>query len=471
MATRLLIILLLIFRLSFANDDIRFYLNKIVEDLTKGEDAKIAISVQSLNKDKVYFQYKSNDPFIPASNQKIITTISALINLTPEYKFKTLVATDGSIKDGILNGNLYLIGGGDPTFSDNDLEDIVKNLKQLGIKKIKGNIVGDNSFFSEEGVGQGWPEKDLNYCFTAPFSGLSINENCLRLNIEADKKRIYISINPRSKYYKIINNLKISSKKNEVFLKVNGNIIIVNGYIKPYTKKEFSLPLEHPSLFTTSVFYNTLPRNGIEISGNYIVSKAPKNIKVLYLHQSEPLREIIKKTNKDSDNFYAEQVFRTLGKEILNEGSTSASSKVVLETLKKIGIDVENIKIYDGSGLSKYNQLTAESLVKLLTYTYKTPYFYDVYDSLAISGKDGTLKRRLNDELLRGKVVAKTGFIKGVKNLTGFVTTINGDVFVFSILTNDLKSTKVANSLQEEICKFLVTYPQKLAFKEQSKRF
>lgn len=471
MRLRLLLILLFVFRLSFADDDLKLYLNKIVEDLIKNEDIKVAITVQSLNKDRLYYQYNSNEPFIPASNQKIITTITALINLTPDYRFKTIIATDGNIKDGILNGNLYLIGGGDPTLSDKDIEVVVKNIKELGIKQIKGNVVGDKSFFSEEGVGEGWPEKDLNYCYTAPFSGLSLNENCFILKVNSNKKNVFTSINPKNNYYKIENNLKISNKKSEVFVKVNGKEVIVEGYIKPFVEKEFSLPVEHPSFFTTSVFYTTLLKNGIKISGDYFAGKLLKNVKVLYVYQSEPLREIIKKANKDSDNFYAEQIFRTLGREMFGEGSTLASSKVVLETLRKIEINTENIKIYDGSGLSKYNQVTAESLVKLLTYTFKTPYFYDIYGSLSISGKDGTLKRRLNDEILKGKVVAKTGFIKGVKNLTGFATTINGDVFVFSILTNDLKSTKVANTLQEEICKFLVTYPQRLALKEHLKRF
>ncbi len=471
MRLRLLIILLLTFRLSFANDDLKLYLNKIVQDFTKDEDIKVAITIKSLNKDKLYFEYNSHESFIPASNQKIITTITALINLTPDYRFKTIVATDGNIKDDILNGNLYLIGGGDPTLSDKDIEFIVKNIKELGIKQIKGNIVGDKSFFSEEKVSQGWPERDLNYCYTAPFSGLSLNENCFSLKVNSNKNKVFISINPKNNYYKIVNNLKISNKKNEIFVKVHEKELIVKGYIKPFVKEEFSLPVEHPSFFATSVFYTTLLKNGVKISGDYFVGKSPKNVKVLYIHQSEPLREIIKKANKDSDNFYAEQIFRTLGREILKEGSTAASSKVVLETLRKIGIDPESIKIYDGSGLSKYNRLTAESLVKLLMYSYKTPYFYDIYDSLAISGKDGTLKRRLNNEILKGKVVAKTGFIKGVKNLTGFATTINGDVFVFSILTNDLKSTKVANSLQEEICKFLVTYPQNLALKEHLEGF
>ncbi|MFN3787991.1 MAG: D-alanyl-D-alanine carboxypeptidase/D-alanyl-D-alanine-endopeptidase, partial [Sulfurihydrogenibium azorense] len=168
---------------------------------------------------------------------------------------------------------------------------------------------------------------------------------------------------------------------------------------------------------------------------------------------SQPLKEIIKKANKDSNNFYAEQIFRTLGKEILGKGDTETSATVVINTLKKVGIDVSNIRIYDGSGLSKFNQLTPESIAKILSYMYNTPYFFDFYQSLAVAGTDGTLKHRFKD--VKGKIYAKTGYIKGVKNLSGYILSDNGEVYVFSILVNNLKFTEIANKIQESICLIL----------------
>jgi D-alanyl-D-alanine carboxypeptidase/D-alanyl-D-alanine-endopeptidase (penicillin-binding protein 4) len=180
----------------------------------------------------------------------------------------------------------------------------------------------------------------------------------------------------------------------------------------------------------------------------------------LVIHQSKPLRELIKKANKNSNNFYAEQIFRTIGKEVYGEGSAYASARAVIDTLRKMDIATENMRIYDGSGLSRYNTTTPETLVKALEYIYKTPYFYDFFESLAISGVDGTLKRRLNDQFLKGRIIAKTGYIKKVKNLSGYVKASNDEAFIFSILVNNLKTTEIANKLQKKICSTLARYPR-----------
>jgi D-alanyl-D-alanine carboxypeptidase/D-alanyl-D-alanine-endopeptidase (penicillin-binding protein 4) len=268
-------------------------------------------------------------------------------------------------------------------------------------------------------------------------------------------------MDPLNNYYQIVNNIEFSKKSGNVILKVEGNKLILEG--KASSKRsiniEFSIPVNHPSMFTLSVLSKILDENGIEVSGKMYLGKAT-SYKYLIIHQSKPLRELIKKANKDSNNFYAEQIFRTIGKEVYGEGSTYASARAIIDTLRKMDIATENIRIYDGSGLSRYNATTPEALVKVLEYIYKTPYFYDFFESLAISGVDGTLKHRLNDQFLKGRIIAKTGYIKKVKNLSGYVKASNGEVFVFSILVNDLKTTEIANKLQEKICSILAQYPR-----------
>ncbi len=440
------------FFLSFANP-VKADLKEIVQEILRDKDVKAGIYIESLAEKRNLFLLNSQTPFIPASNQKILTTASALINLTPDYSFKTQVLTDGYIKNGVLIGNLYLKGGADPSLTDEDIGNIVKKLKEMGISKVKGDIVGDGSFFTEEGKGYGWPEKDSNYCFTAPFSGLSINENCLRIQVKAQKNNVFVNLYPENSYYQIINNIKISKKFSEHKVSVEGNKIYIFGNIKPYQEFEISVPVEHPTLFTTSVFYKKLKDSSITVEGYYRISSVPSNSKIVLVHYSQPLKELIKKANKDSNNFYAEQIFRTLGKEVVGKGDTESSSLVILKTLKTIGVNIQSVRIYDGSGLSRFNLITPESLVKILSYMYNTPYFFDFYQSLAVSGVDGTLKHRFRD--IKGKVFAKTGYIKGVKNLSGYVISDNGEVYVFSILVNDLKSTEIANQLQEKICLIL----------------
>ncbi|MFN4305694.1 D-alanyl-D-alanine carboxypeptidase/D-alanyl-D-alanine-endopeptidase [Sulfurihydrogenibium azorense] len=444
----LILAVLYTFLLSYANP-----LREEIESLTKDQSVDVGIYVESLATKSFKFALKDKQPFIPASNQKILTTASAIINLTPDYRFKTQILTDGFVKDGVLKGNLYLKGGADPSLSYEDLKSFADYLKQIGILKIEGDIIGDNSFFLEEGRGHGWPEKDFEYCFTAPFSALSLNENCLRLELISDKKRVSVKMYPDNEYYEIVNNLAISKKYSDYKVKVEGRKIYLTGYIKSLSKAEVSIPVENPSLHTTSAFYKMMKESGIKITGKYHLGKTPPNANPVITHKSQPLKEIIKKANKDSNNFYAEQIFRTLGKEILGKGDTETSATVVINTLKKVGIDVSNIRIYDGSGLSKFNQLTPESIAKILSYMYNTPYFFDFYQSLAVAGTDGTLKHRFKD--VKGKIYAKTGYIKGVKNLSGYILSDNGEVYVFSILVNNLKSTEIANKIQESICLIL----------------
>ncbi|WP_028950108.1 D-alanyl-D-alanine carboxypeptidase/D-alanyl-D-alanine endopeptidase [Sulfurihydrogenibium subterraneum] len=444
----LILTILYTFVLSYANP-----LKEEIESLIKDQDVAVGIYVESLATKSFKYILNEKMPFIPASNQKILTTATAIINLTPDYRFKTTVLTDGFIKDGVLKGNLYLKGGADPSLSEGDLKSFADYLKQLGISKIEGNIIGDDSFFSEEGRGHGWPEKDFDYCFTAPFSALSVNENCLRLEILSDKKNTVIKMYPDNDYFEIVNNLELSKKYSDYKVKVEGRKIYLFGKIKPLSKVEVSIPVENPSLFTTSVLYKVIKQSGIKITGKYYIGKTPSNTTVIITHKSQPLKEIIKKANKDSNNFYAEQIFRTLGKEILGKGDTETSATVVINTLKRAGIDVSNIRIYDGSGLSRFNQITPESISKILSYMYNTPYFFDFYQSLAVAGTDGTLKHRFKD--VKGKIYAKTGYIKGVKNLSGYILSDNGEVYVFSILVNNLKSTEIANKIQESICLIL----------------
>jgi D-alanyl-D-alanine carboxypeptidase, serine-type, PBP4 family len=458
----IIFLLVLIFNFSaYSSEILKYELESIIREINNEDDAKVGILIKSLSEEGFTFMYNHRDPFIPASNQKLITTVSALANLSPDFKYKTILATDGNVKNGILYGNLYLIGGGDPSLTVQDLEDMVKKLKEYGINRVEGNLIGDNSYFSEEGIGQGWPEDDLNYCFTARFSGLSVNENCLKVTVNIKNGKVYASMDPLNNYYQFVYSIKFSKKSGNVILRVEGNKIILEG--KASSKRsinlESSIPVNHPSMFTLSVLSKILDKNGIEVSGKMYLGKAA-SYKYLVIHQSKPLRELIKKANKDSNNFYAEQIFRTIGKEVYGEGTAYASARAIIDTLRKMDIATENIRIYDGSGLSRYNTTTPEALVKVLEYIYKTPYFYDFFESLAISGVDGTLKHRLNDQFLKGRIIAKTGYIKKVKNLSGYVKASNDEVFVFSILVNDFKTTEIANKLQEKICSILAQYPR-----------
>lgn len=403
----------------------------------------VGIYIKSLSTGRVIYEKNSNRLFIPASNQKIITTVSALLILGPDFRFETKFLTDGSIDRSVLKGNVYIVGNFNPEIDQSYYEDFVRFLKYKGIQKIDGDIVAFSSFFSSP---KGWPERDSQYCFTPLPSDLPISENCLKVRI-LSKNGVKIEIIPNM-HLDIVSDLKPSKANSDVSLKLEGTKLFITGYIRSRHSQELSVPIKEPAIFNLLTLSKLLHLSGIEYSNLYISNTLPPNLHTLYSKSSSPLRDIIKKANKDSNNFIAEQLFAYLGKES------------ILRFLERNRLSFSQLTIYDGSGLSRYNTVSPKVLGEILEFVYKTPYFEDFFKSLAISGKDGTLKHRFSEPEMFGKIYAKTGYIKGVKNLSGYAISVDGDVYIFSILVNNLGSTKPANDIQEKVCKILVNSAQ-----------
>ncbi|MEZ0322901.1 MAG: D-alanyl-D-alanine carboxypeptidase/D-alanyl-D-alanine-endopeptidase [Hydrogenothermaceae bacterium] len=422
------------------NEVLKRVIDKEITDILRNSDISpedVGIYVKSLTSGEVIYNKNGEKLFIPASNQKIITTASALLMLGPEFRFETKFLTDGVVKSGILEGNLYILGGYNPELKKNYYWEFVKFLKDRGISKIDGNII---VFSKVNYQPKGWPENDLNYCFTAPASDIPIDENCLKVRVVVNKG-VNIFISPDG-YVKIVNQLTVSRGRNHIEVKFEDNELYISGNVRDRVSEEISLPIKNPAVYNLLVFAKILHQNGINFNKVYVSNSLPPNLTLIYSIKSSPLRDIIKKANKDSNNFIAEQLFLYLGKDN------------ILKAIEKMNISSNYIDIFDGSGLSRYNRVSPKILGEILDFMYKTPYFEDFFQSLAVGGKDGTLKHRFSE--LAGKVYAKTGYIKGVKNLSGYAISVDGQVYIFSILVNNLKSTKPANDIQESVCKVLV---------------
>lgn len=466
-----------------ALNQLRNELNEIFKD-PSFSNAHWGVIIQSLETGEYIYRLNEHKSFIPASNMKLFTTAVALLKLGPDFKYKTYLYTDGEIKGEVLYGNLFIRGSGDPTisgrFTNGDVtktfKDWADSLLKAGIKEIYGDIVGDDDYFDDQYMGTGWAWDDETYWYSAHISALSFNDNCVDLEIYPGKKindPAVIKINPNTNYVQIKNQVITvhpdSSTKINFFRAPGTNIINVIGKIslksKPYKE---SITVHNPTLYTVTVFKEVLESKGIKITGSPVdidetfLKPDYEKMKILASYESPPLSEIIKVINKRSQNFYAEQVFRTLGKIFGGEGSTEKSVEVIKNTLSQIGISPDLISIYDGSGLSRLNLVTPFQILTLLNYMSKHEYFSYFYESLPIAGVDGTLETRMRKTKAQGNVRAKTGYVQYARALSGYVKTKDGELLSFAMITNNyLIPTSVANMIQDIVCQRLAEFSRK----------
>ncbi|MBI5183778.1 MAG: D-alanyl-D-alanine carboxypeptidase/D-alanyl-D-alanine-endopeptidase [Nitrospinae bacterium] len=427
--------------------DFREKMNLILSDkcLSNG---KTSIKIISLYHGDILYEYNSNDLLIPASNVKLVTTAAALLNLHPNYRFKTTLSTDGSINDNVLKGNLYIKGFGDPMLVSEELWMMVKDLHNLGIRSITGDIIADDTFFDSERVGNGWGRNIGSQAYCARIGALSFNFNTITVYVEPGKeegKSPIVVLDPLTRFISVDNKaITISQKKKNRLIvdRVEGDKmdkIIISGKIaKGKERNRFYLNISNPPLYTASGFRDLLSREGIEVKGEIIIGRQPSGVKELVVHYSKSLSSIIQGLNKLSNNFIAEQILKTMGAEIKGEHGTEENGlKIVYDFMEKVGIDNGTYTIVDGSGLSEKNRLSADQFLKVLIYMYNDFTLQPEYlSSLSVMGVDGSLNGRLNNTHAERKIRSKTGTLNGVNALSGYAKTRDDEIIAFSILMN-----------------------------------
>lgn len=419
--------------------------------------SKLGVVVKSLTTGEMIYQHNPDKMYIPASNEKIITSVSALSLLGKNYRFKTDFFSGGGISNGVLHGGLYIKGYGDPTLSEGHLGYIVFQLKQRGVKEIKGKIVVDDSYFGKNRYAKGWKEEWKDDFYSPAISALSFNYNIIELKVHASKSgsKPAVKIEPRGSNIEVINKAITSSKKGP--LKTtwqNDETIVLSGRIKPRATVTLKIPVLNPTLLTGNVIKNAIEEAGIKVSGPVVTEKVPRWANIIYTHYSDPLSEVINEYNKNSVNIIGENLMKTLGAEYRGiPGTWDKGSAVISEFLNEVGIN-NGFKVVDGSGLSLLNRVSAETLTDILSYAYEDKLIStDFLDSLPVAGVDGTLKKRFRQSEIQGRVRAKTGYLNNVRALSGYVFTKKGDVLVFSILSNGFgwKTKELQNDLLLEL--------------------
>jgi len=441
------------------------------------------VVIQSLETGEYLYKRNEDKLFIPASDLKLFTTSAGLITLGSEYRFKTNLYMNGYVDGSILKGDVVVQGRGDPTISErfyngNMLkiyQDWADSLLNIGIDEITGNIVGDDNAFDDLGLGAGWAWDYESNWFAAPTSAISFNDNCVDIVVTVNKKSHLPEVNvlPDTKYVIILNKAitvpRDSSTNIETFREPGTNVITVFGTIRDNSDsvKTF-VTVNNPTQYAMVVLKDVLKRRGILIDGYPIdvndMTSTPDygKMKLIFTQYSPSLKEIIKVTNKQSQNLYAEQLLKTIGLETRGFGTIANGIITESRVLRDMGINPESMNIVDGSGLSRLDLATPRQIVALLSYMYKSRYFIPFFNSLPIAGVDGTLGDRMQNGKAQGKIRAKPGFLEGVRNLSGYAFTGDNEPIAFSLVVNNFSvPVKLADNIQDLVCLRIANFKRK----------
>ncbi len=429
---------------------------------------QIGVDAYNITKNEIVFRHNEKQLFRPASNMKLITTATALRFLGPDYKFKTEIKYDGELVDGVLNGDLYFVGGFDPDFTSADLDTMVMQLAQEGIVKINGNLFVDVSNMDSLFWGQGWMWDDdpsYNFPYMTP---LPINDVSLLVAIEPTKigKHASVTTIPESNYFKYTNNITTVDndttklKISRDWINRSDSLILEGGLFVDAEPDTIMVNLKNTNQYFLTLAKETLLNNGIIFGGKCGIQITPQNAKTI-VSKSRLFSEVIINLNKNSDNLSTEMTLRALAFENYGKYASAKKGIKLLDSLiVEVGLNPKDYRLVDGSGVSHYNLVSVELLNEILRYInkYHPELFKVLYESFPIAGVDGSLKSRMKQGDAHNNVHAKTGTLSGVSSLSGYLHSKSGDLISFSINTqNFVGSTRTARSFQDRICEILST--------------
>lgn len=440
-----------IFAILFLILSIAAYANPVsdaIESILKVSDipttSKLSICIEDIETGTILYENNKDLPLIPASNLKLFTAASALHYLGADYCYKTRVYGAPIDSDrGVMESSLYLEGSGDPTFCEPYmqptavLDEFADKLSKMGLRRIVGNIIGDDSVFDRNFIGRGWKKDYLQADYATECGGLSLNANLIRITAY---NGVY-SFFPDCSIMDIVYNQDLSGKPLSFDRDPNSNRVTITGALYPDVAAGATITVHNPPLFTTSAFEKILENYGIYATGEAkLVDESPEKLSygnyiMLCEHRSVPLLKLLKKMNKESDNLLAQHIFKTIGAEINGQGRYEYAESAVKSFLSESGVDTTGFTMADGCGLSRSNRVTTFQLTSLLTSIFKSEIKDQFIETLAHAGVDGTLKYRLTGD----RVYGKTGTIDGCSSLAGYLYTANGKSLAFAIITNDHK--------------------------------
>jgi len=421
--------------------------------------ASVGFKAINLNTKKVVVSYNGNKSLIPASNMKLVTTATALETLGSRFYFETPLLYDGSIQDNTLHGNLYIKGSGDPTLGsefnpdnkENFLKEWLNAINQAGIRKITGNIISLDQLFGYEGVSLKWLLEDAGNYYAPGVYGISVFDDMYRVYLQSfapDSLTKILYIEPEINNLQLTNEIKASNDSSDdswVSSLPFSNEVRLYGTI-PANRSSFAVKgaIPDPGLFLANYFRDYLQKNGITIGGKATTYRldpvTPIETKILSITRSVDLASIIQTTNVESNNQYAEHLYKVL---------TVLDSVDIPQYWKNKGLNSDALFMYDGSGTSPKDAVSAGFLIDLLTYMYKQSKNSDTfYHSLPVAGKNGTVASFLKNTHLAGKARLKSGSMSNVQSYSGYIQS-KGKRYAVSLIINNFTGKR--DELKKEI--------------------
>ncbi|MEA1954717.1 MAG: D-alanyl-D-alanine carboxypeptidase/D-alanyl-D-alanine-endopeptidase [Campylobacterota bacterium] len=428
----------------------------------------ISIYINETKKpNRVIASLHAQKPRNPASVIKLMSTYAALLKLGFNYRWPTQFYITGSVKHSVLYGDLIVKGFGDPSLCSDDLKHIVKQIKSKGIREIRGNIVIDRSYFSVGNKDNSGFDQYTYSPYNAMPDAMMFNERVSTVCVTPNKRNVHKKVVDRS--YNIVNKLQYVNRsckgkyswpgirvdKSQAIPK-----IILQGKIsKRCGKRNISKVITKPYKSFYYGLKNALNRSGVKVSGRMHLQKVPSNAKHIFTYNSKSLESIISKTSKKSNNLYARHLLLYLGAKVYGAPATLKKGRKAIEVIlkQKSAINNNRLNIDNGSGLSRSSKVSADVFARMLDNAYRG-YGKRWMNTLSIAGVDGTIKKRFRNSIVRNRAWMKTGTLKRVKNIGGYVKSQSGKLYTVVILVKTTEGRWRATQLQNSIIKWLVTY-------------
>jgi len=440
------------------------------------------VHIRSLTRNETLYKLNDRIPLTPASVVKILTLAAAANHLGWNYKYQTELLATAEIEGGILQGDLIVRGTGDPTIhaQDRPVPDLfskwITELRRRGIQKIDGNIIGDDDALdggqleSWTGLGFGWSWDDLVFGFSAPGGALQYRKSVVELTVQPGNwsgANVIAKLDDPANGLQLLNRMVTGEREsNSTFtlrrlpgqntLMLDGSVPLGTGAFRRFVS------VNNPTNYFVRALQKALELNGISVSGAAIdIDDLPRESIIdlqhkayrLNVHYSPPLSEIAMKMMKESQNLYAENLFLTLGTHF-DDSLSRSGQNVIGELLESWNVTPNQFSIADGSGLSRYNLITAEAVVTVLEQMHQNSSEAKFFEAtLPISGKDGTLISRMIGTAAEGNVQAKTGSMTGVRTLAGYVDTSGSERLAFAIMANNFLTppSQIVNIIDQAV--------------------
>ena len=416
--------------------------------------------------------------FMPASNQKILTSAVALAQLGPEYRYRTSFVAHGPIADGVLQGDLGIVGRGDPSVSDHMMTDAMAPLRAIadsvaarGIKRVRGKVVAEGNAFPDAVLGFGWSWDDLEDDYSAATDELLFNEGFTNIVVRAGARpgdSLTIETRPTRRWPRVRTAAStvapVPRGADSTVLRPSLAVrkdtltgdVLVTGTIAALDSATLVVTHRDPGAAFVAAFREALADRGISVGDEAVPPVANDTIATLV---SPPLRDILPPFMKPSQNQIGEMLFKTLGLERGRTGTAAAGRRVVEEQLKTWGASEMGFVVRDGSGLSRYDYVSPETIIRVLDAMRRDTAFMVFYNSLPIAGVDGTIRSRMRGTPAANNLRAKTGSVAQARSLSGYVRTLDGDTLMFSILANNWNVpaavvTRAADSISARLASY-----------------